>query len=99
MHLHLHLAKCLHDYGPVHSFWCFPFERFNGLLGAYHTNKKSIETQIMKKFLQEQAVRVLSFPDNTEEFQDILAKKPLKGSVKETENAIDTLSIMKLATQ
>lgn len=47
MHLHMHLSQCLLDYGPVHSFWCFPFERYNGLLGAYHTNKKSIETQII----------------------------------------------------
>ena len=30
MHLHLHLAECLRDYGPVHSIWCFSFERFNG---------------------------------------------------------------------
>lgn len=27
MHLHMHLSQCLLDYGPVHSFWCFPFER------------------------------------------------------------------------
>lgn len=101
MHLHTHLAKCLHDFGPVHSFWCFPFERFNGLLGAYHTNKRSVETQIMKKFLREQAVREISFPDDTEEFQDLLQSKQtlkLKGSVKETENAEETLSLLKLAT-
>lgn len=99
MHLHTHLAKCLQDYGPVHSFWCFPFERFNGLLGAYNTNKKSIEKQIMKKFLREQAVRVMPFPDNAKEYQDVLQLKQVsKGSVKETENAIHTFSLMNLAT-
>jgi len=43
LHLHLHLKQCLLDYGPVHGMWCFAFERFNGVLGAYHTNNKNIE--------------------------------------------------------
>jgi len=30
MHMHLHLKECLLDYGPLYSFWCFPFERLNG---------------------------------------------------------------------
>ena len=45
MHLHLHLKNCLLDYGPAHGFWTFPFERFNGVLGAYHTNNKAVESQ------------------------------------------------------
>ena len=39
-HLSLHLRECLLDYGPVHSMWCFPFERYNGVLNKCHTNKK-----------------------------------------------------------
>lgn len=50
MHLHLHLKQCLTDFGPSHSFWCFAFERFNGLLGSYSTNKRAIEVQVMRKF-------------------------------------------------
>lgn len=38
MHLHLHLKNCILDHGPAHSFWCFSIERYNGLLGSYHTN-------------------------------------------------------------
>jgi len=30
MHMHLHIKDCLLDYGPLYSFWCFPFERLNG---------------------------------------------------------------------
>ena len=55
MHLHTHLKQCLLDYGPLHAFWCYPFERFNGILGSFHSNRKSIESQIMKKFLNPQA--------------------------------------------
>ena len=32
MHLHCHLKECVLDYGPIHSFWCFSFERYNGIL-------------------------------------------------------------------
>jgi hypothetical protein len=54
MHLHLHLKKCILDHGPAHSFWCFSFERYNGLLGSFHTNQKNIEIQLMRKFISSQ---------------------------------------------
>ena len=27
MHLHCHLRACITDYGPLHGFWCYTFER------------------------------------------------------------------------
>lgn len=51
MHLHLHLKSCIEDYGPVHGFWCFSFERANGTLGDYHTNSRHTEVIIMHKWL------------------------------------------------
>jgi hypothetical protein len=33
LHLCLHIADCCRDYGPLYSFWCFSFERMNGILG------------------------------------------------------------------
>ena len=33
LHLCLHIADCCLDYGPLYSFWCFSFERMNGILG------------------------------------------------------------------
>ena len=32
MHMSCHLRECLLDYGPFMSFWCFPYERYNGIL-------------------------------------------------------------------
>lgn len=85
MHLHMHLSQCLMDYGPVHSFWCFPFERYNGLLGAYHTNRKSVETQIMNKFMKNQLVRAVSFPSTSNEFLELLqVQTEAKGSIQDT---------------
>ena len=56
MHLHMHLKQTFLDFGPPHASWCFVFERFNGILGSYHTNKKAIESQIMRKFCRSQAI-------------------------------------------
>lgn len=50
MHLACHLHECMMDYGPLHAFWCFGFERFNGILGSYPNNHQNISVTIMKKF-------------------------------------------------
>ena len=59
-HLHLHYAQCLKDYGPCYGYWLFSFERYNGILGKYHTNRKSIEIQLMRTFLNDAYVRSLA---------------------------------------
>ena len=51
MHMHLHLKDCVKDFGPVYSFWCFSFERFDGILGNYHTNNHAISIQVMRKLV------------------------------------------------
>jgi hypothetical protein len=33
LHLSLHLRNCSYDFGPLYTFWCFSFERMNGILG------------------------------------------------------------------
>ena len=59
-HLHLHYSQCLKDYGPCYGYWLFSFERYNGILGKYHTNRKSIEIQLMRTFLNDAYVRSLA---------------------------------------
>ena len=51
MHLHCHLAQCILDFGPIYGFWLFSFERYNGILGNYPTNKREIEAQLFKRFI------------------------------------------------
>ena len=65
MHLHLHLKQCFLDFGPPHAFWCFAFERYNGILGSYHTNKRAVECQFMKKFLINQSMHQLLLNGNS----------------------------------
>lgn len=55
IHLHAHLVDCVRDYGPMSSFWLFSFERFNGILGDEHTNNRSIEIQLMDRFMKDNA--------------------------------------------
>ena len=50
MHMHCHLAACVREFGPIHSFWLFPFERYNGILEGQPTNNCSIELQLMHRF-------------------------------------------------
>ena len=66
LHLHMHLCDVFLNFGPAHSFWCFSFERFNGLLGSFTTNKKAIEVQVMRKFCTSQSVCGLTPQVNTE---------------------------------
>ena len=50
LHLHGHLKQCILDFGPIYSFWLFPYERLNGILGSYHTNCHDISLQLMRRY-------------------------------------------------
>lgn len=39
-HLSLHFGEHLRRWGPTHSWRCFAFERFNGLMQSVQTNSK-----------------------------------------------------------
>lgn len=62
MHLHGHLAECIRDYGPVYSFWCFAFERMNGILGSYHTNNHHVSIQFARRFLDSKLYAPINWP-------------------------------------
>ena len=90
MHLHLHLKQCFEDFGPAHSFWCFSFERYNGILGSYHTNKRSVEVQFMDKFCTGQSIHALSIPPD-EFFHSIL---PRCTSLQQTEEFFSLSNVL-----
>ncbi|GBC47283.2 hypothetical protein GLOIN_2v1883106 [Rhizophagus irregularis DAOM 181602=DAOM 197198] len=43
LHLSLHLCDCSNDFGPLYAFWCFSFERMNGILGSLPTSLELLE--------------------------------------------------------
>ena len=89
LNIHIHLRECFLDYGPPHTFWCFSFERYNGILGSYHTNKRNIECQFMRKFITQQAIICL----------EITAENPLYDLLNTTSAVEQTfLSILYLCS-
>ena len=99
MHLHCHLHECVRDYGPIYSFWLFSFERYNGILGDFPTNKRSIELQLMRQFEKEQNLLNSSLPitftnDFNENLQFIKYHKVSKGF----EGALDTQFLVEIRT-
>ena len=84
MHMHAHLCECILDYGPLHGFWLFSFERYNGVLGRITTNR-SVEHQFMQRFLEDNDF--LSVPNPikfNEEFSNIFSPHTSTGSVSDT---------------
>ena len=61
--MHCHLRECIFDYGPLHGFWLFSFERYNGLLGEFPHNNRSIELQLMNRFIRDNSSLRVSFPE------------------------------------
>ena len=35
MHMQMHLRDYCSDFGSIYGFWCFAFERYNGVLGSF----------------------------------------------------------------
>ena len=80
MHLHCHLKDVILDYGPIHSFWCFSFERYNGIIGSIITNKRSIELQLMRKIVTSRLFGEISLcPTYNPFFHEIMASLKLTG--------------------
>lgn len=70
MHIHAHIKECILDYGPLHGFWLFSFERYNGVLGQTSTNNRSIEFQFMRRFQEDNELITLPHP---EEFSKLMS--------------------------
>ena len=85
MHLHCHLRACMEDYGPLHSFWLYAFERYNGMLGSMPNNKRSIEIQLTKRFLREIQTHNAELPQEfSDQFLPLLPLSNALGSLADT---------------
>ncbi|GET55987.1 hypothetical protein GLOIN_2v1775288 [Rhizophagus irregularis DAOM 181602=DAOM 197198] len=51
LHFSLHLRDCSSDYGPLYAFWCFSFERINGILGSLPNSNRKIESELMRRLM------------------------------------------------
>lgn len=74
MHLHGHLRETIERCGSIYGVWAFRFERFSGFLSDFPTNKRSVEIQIMRKFLQVGFAADLQFNANLGEFNNLYSE-------------------------
>ncbi len=78
MHMHCHLYECIDDFGSVYTFWLYPFERYNGNLGDFHTNNVSMDVTLMRKFIDQTylAAQVQSIftPEQKVEYSHLLSR-------------------------
>ncbi|TFK82410.1 hypothetical protein K466DRAFT_500383 [Polyporus arcularius HHB13444] len=76
-HLSLHLHDCLVLFGPVHGWWAFPFERYNGLFHQANTNNKTADIPLtfMRWFYiganLRQLMETMEWPDSPE-YADVM---------------------------
>ena len=86
MHMHGHLKDILEDFGPVYAFWCFSFERYNGILGSQPNNNRNIEPQLMSRFLRDNFAYSFNFPTQFhEDFSPVCCDRELVvGSLADT---------------
>ncbi|CAB4400683.1 unnamed protein product [Rhizophagus irregularis] len=84
LHLCLHICECSLDYGPISSFWCFGFERMNGILGSYNNSRRNIEPELLRIMNENSFLKYfLSNCDNDVQcsYMDIIKSKKSVGSL------------------
>jgi len=81
MHMQLHVADSIENFGPVYSFWLFGFERFNGLLGSFYSSNRCVEEEIMRKFSQNTLLNAVEVEPSHHSLINPVRNKEQKGSL------------------
>ena len=94
MHMHCHLKQCLIDVGPLHAFWCFSFERYNGMLEKMQQTWQSPEIQLVHKFSKLQTLSSMDLPQGIpSELQDCFKRMKL-AKTNFPDSVLDGLAVM-----
>ena len=59
----LHIPDMIKDFGPPHSFWCFSFERMNGILSGLPNSNHHVELELFTRFLKDVDIGSVLPPD------------------------------------
>ncbi|GET65199.1 hypothetical protein GLOIN_2v1883106 [Rhizophagus irregularis DAOM 181602=DAOM 197198] len=76
LHLSLHLCDCSNDFGPLYAFWCFSFERMNGILGSLPTSNRQIEPEIMRRIMNDNRIGDIISSDIQTKGLELLEDRP-----------------------
>ena len=55
--LHI-LLDLISDYGPPQVYWCFAYERMNGILSEIPNNSKNVELQIIHRIIEQCSIDI-----------------------------------------
>lgn len=58
------------DFGPVYAFWLFSYEQYNGILQHQPSSNRSIEIEVMRRFIDDNNAYAFQSPD---QFRDELS--------------------------
>jgi len=85
LHLSLHLYECSSDYGPLYAFWCFSFERMNGILGNLPNSNRQIEPELMRRLMFDKQIDSIICSGIETKGLDLLERQPSAGSLSATD--------------
>ena len=57
-HMCLHIPDMILDLGPPHAFWCFGYERLNGILAGTPNSNRRIEAEVTNRFLRDTSIAI-----------------------------------------
>ncbi|GET62089.1 hypothetical protein RIR_jg12383.t2 [Rhizophagus irregularis DAOM 181602=DAOM 197198] len=85
LHLSLHLSECCHDFSPLYAFWCFSFERMNGILGSLPNSNRKIEPELMRRLMNDNRIRDIITSSAQMKGLELLKNHPTVGSLSEND--------------
>lgn len=98
--MHCHLKEVILDYGPVYAFWLFSYELLNGILQHQPTSNRSVEIEVMRRFISDNNAYDLEYPEDYQaELADVCDLQPsttgtlLLISQKHTSNTVQAVQV------
>lgn len=79
--------------GPVYSFWCFSFERYNGILESFQKNWHAPEIQVLQKFVLMQTLNATKILPPTELSLCLNALKKNYTMLEDTRRIFDSMQL------
>ena len=73
-HFALHIPDLISDYGPPHVYWCFAYERMNGIHSEVPNNSKNIELQIINRIIQQFSIDITAVSQDLSLDEKIISK-------------------------
>ena len=95
LHMHCHLKECILDVGPLYSFWCFSFERYNGILEKMQKSWHAPEIQLIHKFSNLQILAAIELPEDSPEEMVQCIKKIKENKAALPDPVTDNLSFIR----